>query len=225
VITIATNVNSKCDTDSIIKTSSSKYYSKKNESKEDDFDKKVTETFWKNPFSKWTKGLGAKSLLHKILALKDCPYKLAKSISLGFGLAFLPLPGLNLPLGIILAKLFRLSIVATSLPALLLTYVSPFIYVLNYKTGAFLLSPNKQAMPQQYDVAYNLTFFEKAIDFVNHAGTTFLLGSLINSLIASSLSYVIFLLIYKNAHKIVELKRSRSKNKMDKRISCKEDNL
>ncbi|MDO7787654.1 DUF2062 domain-containing protein [Desulforamulus aquiferis] len=137
----------------------------------------------------------------KLLRLKDCPYRLAKSISLGFGLAFLPLPGINIPLGIILGKILKLNIVAVTLPALLLTYISPFLYIFNYKTGARLIG-HDDTPPQEYTFDYDLTFIDKVIDFFQTAGPAYLLGSAINALLISVLSYFIFLFIYNKTNKL-----------------------
>lgn len=140
-----------------------------------------------------------KSRFFKIINIKDNPVKLAKSMSLGFGLALLPLPGINLPLGILLAKLLRLNIIATSAPALLLTYVSPFLYLLNYKTGAVFIKTSEK--PPQ-DFAYDLTFWEKILNFFAQAGPAYLLGSVINASLAALVSYFAFLVIYKNARRL-----------------------
>jgi hypothetical protein len=142
----------------------------------------------------------------KLINIKDDPNKLAKSMSLGFFLAFLPLPGLNLPIGIVLAKLFKLNIAATSVPALLLTYLSPFLYVFNYKTGALFIASNERP-PQEF--AVDITFWDKVIDFFAHAGPAYLLGCAINATLAAAMSYILFLLIYKNASKFLAKKKSR----------------
>ena len=139
-----------------------------------------------------------------MLNIKDNPHKLAKSIALGFALALLPLPGLTLPLGLILAKLLKFNIIATTLPALLLTYVSPLLYLLNYKTGALFIT-SAEAPPQDFE--YDLTFWDKVVDFFAHAGPAYLLGSVINALLAAAASYLIFLLIYKNARRVFEGKK------------------
>ena len=118
---------------------------------------------------------------------------------MGFTLALLPLPGINIPIGVILAKLLKLNIPATTLPALLLTYLSPVLYLLNYKTGAIFISSGEK--PPQ-DFAYDLTFLDKIVDFFTHAGPAYLLGSIINAILAGTLSYLIFLLIYNKAHKL-----------------------
>ncbi|MBU7006202.1 protein of unknown function (DUF2062 family) [Peptococcaceae bacterium DYL19] len=138
--------------------------------------------------------------------IKDNPHKLAKSIALGFALALLPLPGLNLPLGLILAKLLKFNIIATTLPALLLTYVSPLLYLLNYKTGAIFIT-SAEAPPQDFE--YDLTFWDKVVDFFSHAGPAYLLGSVINALLAATASYFIFLFIYKNAGRFFGGKKIR----------------
>lgn len=136
----------------------------------------------------------------KLINLKDDPNTLAKSMSLGFGLALLPLPGMNIPLGMVLAKLLRLNIAATTVPALLLTYVSPFLYVLNYKVGTIFI--NSSERPPR-EITYDLTFWQKVIDFFAHAGPAYLLGSAVNALLAAVVSYFAFLLIFKNAGKIL----------------------
>ena len=145
-----------------------------------------------------------KDKLLKLINIKDNPYKLAKSMALGFFLALLPLPGLNIPLGVILAKLLRLNIVATTVPALLLTYVSPFLYVLNYKTGAIFIKTSER--PPQ-DFTYDLSFWEKIVNFFSHAGPAYLLGSAINATLAAATAYVVFLYIYKNAGQLIKNKK------------------
>ncbi|WP_031517883.1 DUF2062 domain-containing protein [Desulfofalx alkaliphila] len=136
----------------------------------------------------------------KILNLKDCPYKLAKSLSLGFGLALLPLPGMNIFLSAVLAKLLRLNILAATLPGILLISVSPFLYVLNYKTGAMLIK-SPEPPPEQMDIPYDLSFFSKIVDFFTHLGTAYLLGSFINACLVALLAYIGFLAFYKSAQK------------------------
>ncbi|MEG6523242.1 DUF2062 domain-containing protein [Desulfotomaculum sp. 1211_IL3151] len=137
-----------------------------------------------------------KERFFKLISIRDCPYKLAKSISLGFFLALLPLPGLNLAVGVILAKLFRLNVVATTIPAVLLTYVSPFLYYFNYKTGALFIHSGEKP-PQEF--VYDLSFWEKIANFFAQAGPAYLLGSAINATLAAFLSYFIFLYFYKKA--------------------------
>lgn len=117
----------------------------------------------------------------------------------------MPLPGINLPLGMLLAKLLRLSILATTIPALLLTYVSPFIYLMNYKTGALFISSSEKH-PKGFE--YDLSFWDKVVDFFAHAGPAYLLGSLINALMAAGISYIIFLVIYRNSNKLFKNKES-----------------
>ncbi|GAB6181224.1 hypothetical protein JCM14036_25430 [Desulfotomaculum defluvii] len=151
-----------------------------------------------------------KSRFFKILNIKDNPDKLAKSMSLGFGLALLPLPGINIPLGILLAKLLKLNIIATSAPALLLTYVSPFLYLLNYKTGAVFIKTSEK--PPQ-DFVYDLTFWEKIVNFFAQAGPAYLLGSVINASLAAIVSYFTFLVIYKNARKLLSRRYGIKLNK------------
>ncbi len=144
--------------------------------------------------------LKVRNIFNKVTSIKDCPNKLAKSFALGFGLALLPLPGLNIAISVVLAKVLRLNVVAATLPGIMLTYVSPVLYVLNYKTGALLLKV-QEAPPSQYAITYDLSFFAKAIDFFNNLGTAYLLGSFINASISALLSYLIFLSIYKGFNK------------------------
>lgn len=138
--------------------------------------------------------------------MRDCPYRLARSIALGFGLALLPLPGLNMPIGMVLAKLLKWNIIATTIPALLLAYISPFLYVFNYKIGSLFIKSGERV---PVAVPYDLSFWDKIVDFFTYAGPAYLLGSVINSLLAAMISYFIFLFIYKNTGGF--LKRGSSK--------------
>lgn len=132
-----------------------------------------------------------------LINISDCPYKLAKSIALGFFLAFLPLPGLNIAVGIIIAKLFRLNLVATSIPGVMLTYVSPFIYYFNFKIGSLFINSGEK--PPQ-DFTYDLSFVDKIINFFNQAGPAYLLGSVLNAVLFAFLFYFIFLYFYKKSN-------------------------
>lgn len=143
----------------------------------------------------------------KLINIKDDPNKLAKSMSLGFFLSLLPLPGLNLPIGIVLAKLFKLNIAATTVPALLMTYVSPFLYVFNYKIGTIFITTSEKP---PHEFAVDLSFWDKVVDFFAHAGPAYLLGSAINATLAAATSYVLFLLIYKNASRVLAKKKIKN---------------
>ncbi|MTI81339.1 MAG: DUF2062 domain-containing protein [Firmicutes bacterium] len=145
-----------------------------------------------------------KALFKKLISMKDSPNRLAKSVSLGFALALLPLPGINIPLSAVLAKILKLNIFAATAPALLLTYVSPLLYVLNYKTGALFI--NSSEKPPQ-DFAYDLTFWDKVVDFFNHAGPAYLLGSAINATLVSVASYLLLLMIFRNATRLFKGKK------------------
>ncbi len=142
-----------------------------------------------------------------MINIKDNPYILARSMALGFGLALLPLPVINVPLGILLAKLLKWNILATTVPALLLTYVSPFLYYLNYKTGSLFINSTEK-VPQ--DFTYDLSFWDRIIDFFAHAGPAYLLGSIINSFLAATIAYFVFYVIYKNSGKLFGNKYSNS---------------
>lgn len=159
----------------------------------------------------------------RLLRLRDCPYKLAKSISLGFGLAFLPLPGINIPLGMILGKILKLNIVAVTIPALLLTYVSPFLYLINYKTGAMLIG-HDHGPPEHYGFEVDLSFIDKVVDFFAVAGPAYLLGSAINAVLVATLSYFIFLFIYNNTNKLSK-KVDKKKIKLGKSEQTKLDTI
>lgn len=141
-----------------------------------------------------------------MIKINDDPNKLAKSVSLGFFLSILPLPGLNLPIGIVLAKLFRLNIVATSVPALPITYVAPLVLVANYKMGAFFITSSAQ-VPQK--LVFDLTNLDKMVDFMIHTGLAYLLGSVINATLLAIMSYLLFLWIFKNASKILVHKKAK----------------
>lgn len=130
-------------------------------------------------------------------------------MALGFFLALLPLPGINLPLGILLAKLLRFNIMATTLPALLMTYVSPFLYILNYKTGAFIINTG-EAPPQLF--TYNGSFWQSLVNFFTHAGPAYLLGSALNATMAALCAYFGFLYLYKNISKFIKNRQIKGFN-------------
>lgn len=162
-----------------------------------------------------------KELFNKMLNLRDCPYKLASSFSLGFGMAFLPLPGINVIISVVLAKLLKLSVVAAGLPGLLLTYVSPFLYILNYKVGTIFIA-NGKAYQQPHYIDYEASFIDRAVDFFANLGAAYLLGSVINALIAATVAYFVFFFFFKNNNKLLAQKNSEARKiKIKQRTTAK----
>ncbi|MBM7854591.1 uncharacterized protein (DUF2062 family) [Desulfohalotomaculum tongense] len=153
-----------------------------------------------------------KAIINKILNIRDDPHKLAKSVSLGFGLAFLPLPGINIPLSMVLAKFLRLNVLAATMPGVLLAYVSPFLYLLNYKTGEILIKPEGTS-PQHYTLNYDLSFFDQVMDFFAQLGTSYLVGSAINSTLVVVLAYFVFLAAFKNTNRLIKRKKVKLREK------------
>ncbi len=159
-----------------------------------------------------------KSKFLKLISLKDDPKVLAKSVALGFFLAFLPLPGLNYPLGIILAKFFKLNIIATTLPAVIVTYIGPFFYIVHFKVGALFITSVQPPQNFEYNLAYIINLFKSVtspsdiwgviVELISYLGPAFLLGSLIDALLAAMISYCAFLLIYKSTAGFIKRKKS-----------------
>ncbi|MCL0067745.1 DUF2062 domain-containing protein [Peptococcaceae bacterium] len=135
-------------------------------------------------------------LFYEMISLRGCPHKLAKSFCLGFTLAFLPLPGINVILSVVLAKLLNLNVLAAALPGLLLAYVSPFLYILNYKVGAVFIQTSSNFEYKEMD--HNLPLFERIVDFFANLGVAYLLGSIISATVVAVVSYFAFYYFFKS---------------------------
>jgi len=137
-----------------------------------------------------------KYLFYKMISLKGCPHQLAKSFSLGFTLAILPLPAVNVVLSALLARLLNLNILATVLPGLLLTYVAPFLYIFNYQVGAIFIQSDSKFEYREID--HSLPLLERIVDFFANLGAAYLLGSIMNAAIVAVVSYFAFYYFFKS---------------------------
>ncbi|MFZ3170980.1 MAG: DUF2062 domain-containing protein [Carboxydocellales bacterium] len=133
----------------------------------------------------------------KILRLKDSPSKIAKGVSLGVALDFLPLPFISIPLAWVVAKLAHFNTIAAVMTAIALKpAVFTIFFPFNVLVGGLLLGdrtpvapPPMVPVPEPNLSWESITNFF-AIDTLKVLGPSFLVGSIINAVVWSLVVYL-----------------------------------
>ncbi|MDN5364725.1 MAG: hypothetical protein PWQ91_1790 [Eubacteriales bacterium] len=120
----------------------------------------------------------------KILRLKDTPAKVAKGVALGVFLDFLPIPFISLLVAYIIARLARFNAFAAVTTTALFKVAVPFFWTLNVFTGKFILGPGPAPPPH---IKTGALLHPEL--FFHRLGLPFLVGSVINGLLAGLVVY------------------------------------
>lgn len=136
----------------------------------------------------------------RIKRTRDHPASIAKGISFGVAVDFLPTFGTGLVFAYILASIFKANRVAAVGTAILLKWAIPFLYVANYTVGQLVLG---QYLDPDQPIAADLSeLFE--FGGWEALSASFLLGSLINAAAAALLTYYL-------TYRLINRRRSRSR--------------
>jgi uncharacterized protein len=114
--------------------------------------------------------------------------KVARGFALGLIVNFVPTFGFGVVISGFLARLFRGNVVAGFVGGALLTFFWPVLFVLNVKTGSFLMN----SRPPVEDVS-ELT--EKTMTAFMW-GRSFTLGTVVNCVVFGLMAYFIVLIAY-----------------------------
>jgi uncharacterized protein (DUF2062 family) len=124
----------------------------------------------------------------RFFRLRGSREKGARGFAVGLACNFYPTFGLGAFLSGFLAKLIGGNVVAGFIGGSTLAFFWPLLFYVNMRVGGLFLRP-----PIVVDELEDVTF-----QTVNRLvwGQTFLIGSLINSLLAATIAYFAFLLLY-----------------------------
>lgn len=131
-----------------------------------------------------------KSHYHRVLDIPDAPQKIARGAAVGLALDFLPLPLISIPFAYLIARLAGGNGLAAALTAAFFKWAVPFFYVINMITGGLILGYNDTDSVEQVAAIFSQTqtgWLEK----FSLLGYPFLLGALLNSIIAFAAVYLI----------------------------------
>lgn len=135
---------------------------------------------------------------NKVINLSDSPKKIARGVALGFAFDFLPIPVISIPVSYLVARLTRCNPVAAVATVVFFKLAVPFFFTLNILTGNVILGD----IPGP-DIAYTDTpVFGTVLNMLIDHGYPFLVGSLVNALVAGLAVY--FLLMF-----LIERRRHR----------------
>jgi hypothetical protein len=152
--------------------------------------------------------------IYSIINLEGSPFSIALGAAAGIFWNFIPSLGIGFLLSLLAAKLLKVSSVAAVTMNLATGFFIPVFYSLNVLTGDLLsgitLKTNevKNQLGQSIEKSVNnidsvidkpFNFF--TLDSINSLSIKFLIGSVINALIAAVIIYIVFLFILKNKNR------------------------
>lgn len=150
-----------------------------------------------------------KEAYHKLLNLPESPKKVAQGIALGGAFDFLPVPFVSIPISFIVAKLIRVHAVAATLTVILFKPVVPLFFTLNIFVGKMLVG--NAPSPITTEIAHGIPFLTKALLKIKALGLPFLVGCVVNAILASILAYFV-------AMKILEARQRARAKKLNSKM-------
>jgi uncharacterized protein (DUF2062 family) len=145
-----------------------------------------------------------KYYLIRLFRLKKGAKQIALGTVLGFFPCWFPTFGIGPMLSIALSKFAKANIPSAIISASLGSVLWPILFFLNYKTGA-LLYAKPGDLPGKIDDTDYLEPIEQ-VNTLQEVGVTFLVGSLVNSIVFSIVGYFFFYYIF-NKYRIAILKK------------------
>ncbi len=150
-----------------------------------------------------------KKLSH-IINLEGTPFSIALGAAAGIFWNFIPSLGIGFFLSLFVAKLLNVSSVAAVTMNLATGFFIPVFYSLNVLTGDFLSGIAYKTSQVKNQIGHSLeksvdnmnTVIDKPINFftldsINNLSVKFLIGSVINAIIAAVIIYLVFIFILK----------------------------
>lgn len=145
--------------------------------------------YYKKKFCCWF-AESVKAYYRKIMELPDSTDKIAKGVALGLSFDFLPVPVISIPLSYLAARLTRCNPLAAVGTVIFFKLAVPFFFTLNILTGKALL---RDFNGPDLVIAGDSLFGALISKMIEH-GYPYLLGSMINALLAWLAAY--FLIHY-----------------------------
>lgn len=132
-----------------------------------------------------------KSYYKRMMSLPDSPKKIARGVALGFAFDFLPIPIISIPLSYLVARLARCNPVAAVCTVIFFKLAVPFFYTINMFVGRAILG-DLPGPDIQFAGGSLISNFLAGL--VEH-GYPFLLGSVINAVLAWFIVYGLLMYI------------------------------
>ncbi len=132
-----------------------------------------------------------KSYYNRMMSLPDSPKKIARGVALGFAFDFLPIPIISIPLSYLVARLARCNPAAAVCTVIFFKLAVPFFYTINLFVGRAILG-DLPGPDIQFSGGGLISNFLAGL--VEH-GYPFLLGSVINAVLAWFIVYSLLMYI------------------------------
>ncbi|WP_347489398.1 DUF2062 domain-containing protein [Desulfoscipio sp. XC116] len=149
-----------------------------------------------------------RSYYNRVMDLPDAPTKVARGAALGVALDFLPIPIISIPIAYLVARVAGGNGLAGALAAAFFKWAVPFFYLLNVATGNLLLGFK---LPEDLAVVAVTGTPGHWVDQLLQLGVPFLVGAVVNSIIAWLALYFVVrrLLVLRHSRKAMKRKEMK----------------
>ncbi|NQS76603.1 MAG: DUF2062 domain-containing protein [Peptococcaceae bacterium] len=135
-----------------------------------------------------------KAYYTRVMSLPDSPKKVAQGVALGFAFDFLPIPIISIPLSYLVARLARCNAVAAVCTVIFFKLAVPFFYAINLFVGKAIFGGLPGPEIELSGGPLMTNFLEQLAEH----GYPFLLGSLLNAVLAWIIVYTLLMYIIRH---------------------------
>lgn len=156
-----------------------------------------------------------RSVLIELMHLDDTPNNIALSAAIGIFWNFIPTLGLGVFVSVFFAKLLKVRMVVAATANLCTGFFIPFFYTLNFITGGILTRFKVDLDQIEGDLGESITESVSGIeevianpklyflyDKIHSFSADFLVGSIVNAVLAASLVYLVLWFILNTKRKL-----------------------
>ena len=137
----------------------------------------------------------------RVMDIPDAPVKVARGAAIGLAMDFLPVPIIGIPIAYVVARVAGGNGLAAALTATFFKWAVPFFYMFNLATGSLVMGfkEYQHAMPVMNSAALTPADW---VNYLSQFGYPFLIGAVINSLLA-------WLALYFGVRKLMLVRQKR----------------
>ncbi|SFG87431.1 hypothetical protein SAMN05660649_02963 [Desulfotomaculum arcticum] len=137
----------------------------------------------------------------RVMDIPDAPVKVARGAAIGLAIDFMPVPIIGIPIAYVIARVVGGNGLAAALTATFFKWTVPFLYMLNIATGSLVMGIEEydHAMPVMKSATLTPADW---INYLSQFGYPFMVGAVINSILA-------WLLLYYGVRKLMMTRQKR----------------
>lgn len=129
-----------------------------------------------------------KNYYTRVMDIPDAPVKVARGAAMGVAMDFLPIPIISIPIAYVVARLVGGNGLAAALTAAFFKWAVPFFYMFNIATGSLVMGIKEYDLSMPVMTSAGLAPADW-INYLSQFGYPFLVGAVVNSILAWLLLY------------------------------------